>query len=115
MSKRIVIFICILISPFLTMFIVNECFDTPHRTHKNVEEYCTWYCHDITCTHWKSSYKKEPTQIKKMHKDIFDWYINSLHQNPLKLNYGIINLLVFLVGYPIVGSLLVWNLIKRIK
>jgi|GEM_PF-2268529 len=115
MSKRIIIFLFILASPFLTMVIFNECFDTPKRTHRYVKEYCTWYCHDVTCLHWKSSYKGEPTEIKKMHKDIFDWYINSLHGNPLKINYGAINLLVFLVGYPFIGGLLVWNLIKNIR
>ena len=97
------------------MVIVNEYFNLPDRTHKYVEEYCTWYCHDVTCLHWKASYKSKPTKLKKMHKDIFDWYVSSLHNNPLKLNYGIINLLVFIIGYPLVGGLLVWNLVKRIK
>jgi len=115
MSKRIKLFLIILALPFLTMIIVNECFDTPKRTHQYVKEYCTWYCHDITCPHWKISYKKEPTEIKKIHKDIFDWHITSLHKNPLKLNYGAINLLVFLVGYPVIGGLLVWNLIKNVR
>ena len=115
MSKRVVLFLLIFISPFLTMIIVNECFDTPERTHKYLKEHCTWYCHDITCPHWKNDYKSQPTPIKKMHKNIFDWYVTNLHNNPLGFNYGIINLLVFIGFYPLFGGLLVWNLIRKIK
>ena len=50
-----------------------------------------------------------------MPKNIFSWYVNSLHDNSLGLNYGAINLLVFILGYPLIGGLLVWNLVRRIK
>ena len=115
MRIRLLIFILIVSSPFLTMVIVNECFDTPKRTDKYLSEHCTWYCHNVTCKHWENAYKQNPTKVKKMHKDIFDWYVNSLHGNSLGLNYRFINLLIFILGYPVAGGLLVWNLIKRIK
>lgn len=105
----------IILCPFLIMVIVNECFDTPQRTRKYEKEYCTWYCHDVTCPHWKASYKSNPTKLKKMHRNVFDWYVSSLHNNPLNLNYGAINLFVFIGLYPVFGSLLVWNLIRKSK
>jgi len=113
MSKRLYIFLIIFSSPFLIMGIINECFDTPDRTHKFVEDYCTWYCHDVTCLHWKNDYRQNPSKLKRMHRDIFDWYVTSLHNNGLGLNYGSINLLVFIIGYPVIGALLLWNLIRK--
>jgi hypothetical protein len=115
MSKRTVLFILIIISPLLTMIIVNECFDTPQRTHEYHKEHCTWYCHDVACPHWADDYRAQPTPAKKIHKDIFDWYVINLLHNPLGLNYGMINLLVFVFFYPLLGSLLVWNLIRNKK
>ena len=97
------------------MIIINEIPKVPERSHKYTNEYCTWYCHDVTCKHWKDSFKEDGTAIKKMHKEIFDWYVKSLHANGLGLNYKDINLLVFIFGYPFIGSLLVWNLIRKIK
>jgi len=95
------------------MAFINEVPKAPNRTNKYVKQYCTFYCHNVTCNHWKNSYKQNPTTLKKMNKNIFDWYVQSLHNNKLGLNYGSINLLVFLIGYPLLGIFLVWNLIKK--
>lgn len=113
-GKRLIIFLIIICLPFLSMVIVNECFKTPARTDKYMEAHCTWYCHNVTCPHWKQSYKDNPTRIKKMHKDVFDWYVVSLYNNPLGLNYGVINILVFIIIYPLLGGILVWRLINKV-
>ncbi len=115
MSKRIKIFLLLIASPFLFMVFVNEMPNVPKRSNAYNQEYCTWYCHNITCLHFKASYKEKPTSLKKMNKTIFDGYVNSLHGNMLGLNYRNINLLVFIILYPILGSLLIWNLIRRLK
>jgi hypothetical protein len=115
MPKKIKIFLLIVASPLLFMVVVNECFDVPKRTDKYVPEQCTWYCHNVTCLHFKTSYEEKPSSFKKMNKTIFDWYVTSLHGNTLNLNYRNINLLVFIFVYPLLGSLLVWNLIRKVK
>ena len=115
MPKRIRIFFLIISSPFLFMAAINEIPQVPERSHKYVKEYCTWSCHDVTCKHWKDSFKEDNTPVKKMHKEIFDWCVTGLHNNWLGLNYGAINLLVYIIGYPLIGSFLIWNLIRKIK
>lgn len=114
MKKRHLIFLGLSSLPFLLVILVNELPIVPDRTSKYLEEHCTWYCHDVTCKHWKDEYAARPTNTKKLHKNIFDWYVNSLHGNSLGLNYGAINILVFIIGYPFVGLLLLWNLVKDI-
>lgn len=115
MSKRIRIFLLILASPFLFVVAINEIPQVPDRSHKYKAENCTWYCHDITCRHWKDSYKDNPTRLKKMHKDIFAWIVRNLHENPGDVSYREINILVYIMGYPIICGLLVWNLVRKIK
>ncbi len=114
MSKRIKIFLILITLPFLIMVLVNELTNVPKKTNKYFPEHCTWYCHNITCLHFKTSYKEEFTPYKKMNKDIFDYYVTTLHGNKLGLNYKNINLVLFIIVYPIVGSLLIWNVIRRV-
>jgi hypothetical protein len=115
MSKRIKIFLVIFSLPFVFMYFVNEILVAPNRTNNYKEDYCTWYCHNVTCLHYKESYKIAPTTFKKSNKQIFDWYVTSLHANKLGLNYRNINLLVFILVYPVLASLLLWNLIRKVK
>lgn len=115
MQKRIKVCLLILAAPFLFMVFVNEMPNVPERTNNYTPENCTWYCHNMTCLHFKFSYSQNPTLFKKMNKNIFDWYVTSLHGNKLDLNYRNINLLVFIIAYPLLGSLLVWNLIRKVK
>ena len=115
MLKRIIIFLSLVASPFLFMILVNEIPNVPQRSSKYNKEYCTWYCHNVTCLHFKASYNKYPTDFKKRNKKIFDGYVNGLHGNRLGLNYRNINLLVFIILYPVLGSFLLWNLIRRLK
>ena len=113
--KKLLIFLLICSTPFLIVIAVNELPNNPKRTSEYVAERCTWQCHNVTCYHWKQSYKKDPSPLKKMHKDVFDWYVTSLHGNPLDLNYGIINILVFLIVYPLFGGILLWNILTLLK
>jgi hypothetical protein len=115
MSNRIRTFLIIVASPFLFMIFINEITNVPNRTNRHIDEYCTWHCHNVSCIHWKKSYAENSTSIKKIHKNIFDWYVTSLHGNGFGLNYKNINLLIFIIGYPAVGSLLVWNLIRKYR
>ena len=115
MPKKILIFLIIMALPFLLMGFINEMINVPKRTNNYTQEDCSWYCHNVTCKHWKKSYNQDPTKLKLMHKKIFDWYVNSLHDNKLGLNYSNINLLVFLIVYPSIGGLLLWNLVRKIK
>lgn len=115
MIKKTSIFLSVIVSPFLFMIFINEFTNVPGKTNNHINEYCTWHCHNVTCKHYKKSYLENPSKLKKLHKNVFDWYVNSLHNNSLGLNYRIINLLVFLIGYPAIGSLLVWKLISKSK
>lgn len=111
---RIPLYLLILASPFLVMVAVNEIPNNPKPTGKYVKERCTWHCHDVSCKHWRDDYAVAPTPMKRFHKDVFDWFVKSLHGNALGLNYGAINLLVYIGLYPLIGGLLVWNLIRKI-
>jgi hypothetical protein len=113
-KNKVALFLIICSLPFAIIVAVNELPNNPEPTHKYVEDRCTWYCHDVTCPHWKKSYAQEPTQIKKMHKDIFTGFVNALHNNPLGLNYGAINILVFFLFYPMLGAALLWRLITKL-
>ena len=115
MSKRIKIFLAILLLPLVFMAFINEVPTVPVKSKNYSKRNCTRYCHDVTCLHYKASFKTDPTIYKKNNKAIFDWYLTSLHANKLGLNYRNINLLVFVVGYPFLASLLLWNLIRNIK
>lgn len=112
--RKLFVFFGICSLPFLIIVAVNEIPNNPDRSHQYTQDRCTWYCHDVTCKHWKDSYKEEPTLTKKVHKDIFSWYVKILHNNVFGFNYGLINLIVFFGVYPLLGSWLLWRLIKRI-
>lgn len=115
MSKRLKIFLFLVIMPFLFVVIINENPLVPNRTSKYNQDYCTWYCHNVTCLHFKMSYNNNSTVFKETNKKIFDLYVNSLHGNLLGLNYRNINLLIFIILIPLIASLLVWNLIRKLK
>ena len=55
-----------------------------------------------------------PTVSKKLHKDVFDWYVSTLDNNILGLNYGAINLIIFFGIYPLVGAWLLWRLLNKL-
>lgn len=115
MSKRFKVFLFLVILPLLFMVIINENSFVPKRTNKYNQDSCTWYCHNVTCLHFKNSYNKKPTAFKKTNKEIFDLYVTSLHGNSLGLNYRNINLLIFIVAIPLVACLLIWNLVRKLK
>ncbi len=112
--KKLIVFALICSLPFLVMVAVNEIPDNPEPSHRYIPERCTWHCHNVTCKHWKTDYKAAPTKTKQFHKDVFDWYVESLHNNWLGLDYGAINLLVFFGLYPLLGGWLLWRLLTHI-
>lgn len=114
MKKKVLIFFFLISIPFIIIASVNELVDNHPRTTKYKEAYCTWDCHNTFCKHWVNSNKDEPSKIKKFHKSVFDYYVHILHNNGMT-SYRSINLWVFLVVYPILGSLLLWNIIRRIS
>lgn len=114
MRKRLLLFFCIASLPFLLVVIVNEFLCADFEKHNKASVTCNRICHDVGCIHWGENYKANPSKIKLFHKDVFDFYVRSLKQNALGMNYRFINLLVFILIYPILGSALLWHLIKRL-
>lgn len=113
MKRKLAIFFLLLMLPFMLVILVNELPNNQSRTTKQMKEYCTLDCHNNSCKHWEKSYRESPTAMKKIHKDIFDTYVNMLSA-PAGISYRSTNLLVFFLFYPMVGSLLLWNLIRRV-
>ena len=111
--KPLVIFLSICSLPFGIMIAVNEIPSNPSHTHHYHPDRCTRHCHDVGCRHFKESYAADPTPSKRMIKAVFDWYVSALHNNPLGMNYGTINLLVFIGLYPLIGCILLWRIVTH--
>jgi hypothetical protein len=110
--KPIIFFLAVAALPFLIMVAINELPTNPAPTGKYVQDRCTRHCHDVGCQHFKQSYAAAPTNYKRINKAVFDSYVYALHNNPLGLNYGAINLLIFILLYPLIGGILLWRIVK---
>ena len=109
-NNRFVIWLILVIAPFLIMIVVNEMHETPSVKR---ETRCSRYCHNNGCPHIKEQLKKNPSSWKKMIKKTFDWNVGALHKNSIGLSYQKINILIYILLFPLVMAILLWGAIRK--
>lgn len=97
MFKRLLI----IVIPILLMILINE--SSEKNTHKFLKEKCTRHCHNISCKHHNTTGFKNYLYQKN---------ILLLKQNNLGLSYKQVNILVYVIGFPLIILLLFFNLIR---
>lgn len=108
--KRLLLLLAIVSIPFFIVIIVNE---TSSTTNTSIKNYCTRACHNKGCTHFnkKRLNKKQNTFVTK-HYNTYKNNIIWLKNNPFGLSYVQINLLLYVIVFPIASLYLLWRLLK---
>ncbi|MEL6719899.1 MAG: hypothetical protein AAFP82_14395 [Bacteroidota bacterium] len=83
-------------------------------THEYLKEQCTRYCHDHHCIHFEAKLNTQDSFASKIQLT-YQTTIQMLKHNPLGLSYQTINLLIFVIGFPLLIFLLSFNLIRKWK
>lgn len=109
-SRRFLIWLGLVITPFLIMVIVNEAREQP-SAKKEIK--CSRYCHNHSCPHFRKKLKANPSDWNKKIKKSFDRDVTALHKNPLSLSYQNINILVYVLGFPTIMAILLWGVLRK--
>jgi len=110
--KRFSLLLSITAIPFLIVILINETRETPNTSIN--KEYCTRTCHNKGCIHFNKLLKNDnQSSFATRHFDIYKKNITWLKQNPFKLSYAQINLLLYVIVFPVVSIFLLWRLIRR--
>ena len=110
--KRFFLLLVIVFIPFFIVILVNETNTTPSfSVNKNQ---CTRACHSKGCIHFNEKLKKDSqSSFVTRHYDTYKKNIIWLKNNPFNLSYVQINLLLYVIIFPIVSIVLFWRLLKR--
>ena len=100
--------ILILLS-FGLMVLVNE--SQPAAGEEYVEAYCSRYCHSYGCLHFQMN--KAESEFVNGLNDIYVANIHWLKHNPLGLSYVEMNILIYVILFPILFLLLCWGLFRK--
>jgi hypothetical protein len=92
------------------LFVVNWLAPKPQNSFN--PEQCTRYCHNLGCKHSQSD---EGNQFAKSARKLYFDNIRLLKNNGLGLTYKEMNLLVYVISYPILVLLLFWNVLPKNK
>lgn len=106
--KRIIVYIGIVLLPFIMMVVVNTIMETSHHIYE--KEQCTRYCHDKGCQH--SNIKKN---FGAGAEKLYYANIRLLHNNGLGLSYAGANILIYVVLIPLFSAVLLWGIIRKRK
>ncbi len=109
--KRIALFLFLISTPFLFMVLVNETSGPP--TEKYRRDRCTRYCHSVGCLHTVEKYKDGSSPYGKSAEQVYNTAIAWLGNKETGMNYREMNLLVFVLGMPLLMSILLWELIRK--
>lgn len=110
--KKLLLLFSIALLPFVVVIIVNETSMKP-STAVN-EAYCTRICHNRGCLHFnKKRLNKNNSGFVARHYGSYKRNIDWLKNNPFSLSYVEINLLLYVILFPVVSVLLLWRLIKK--
>jgi len=107
-------FLAIIALPFLVMVIVNESMSTPKWEY--TETKCSRYCHNKGCSHTIDKYNSDDlteTQVKMAR--LYNANIVWLKKNPLGLSYQAMNILLYVIVFPLLLYLLLWGLVRPLK
>ncbi|MBC7861382.1 MAG: hypothetical protein IAF38_00325 [Bacteroidia bacterium] len=104
----------ILILPFLIVILVNSF--SPQATFSYKKENCTRYCHNNGCPHFeKKMADVKPGSLKSKAFDFYCWNIEALKNNPLDLSYAEMNILVYVLFFPLSSVFLFRFLVRKKK
>jgi len=109
--KLIVKVLCVIAIPFLIMVVINTLYNTP--TTKYNSKLCTRICHDKGCKHFALKLKDKTNTSWAKHS--FSYYqknIEWLKNNPLGLSYAQMNILVYVIIFPLLCLYLLIRLLK---
>ncbi len=94
--------IVLMASPFLVLVAVNEAMGPSH--HRYDPARCTRYCHDHGCPHVQQRYDFKNDTAARFAKQVYDANIRALGRGGV--SYANMNLLVYVVLFPLLVSLL---------
>ncbi len=111
--KRLLFFLSILLLPIVLMVWVNAVGGSP--SHERQEQRCTRYCHDKGCVHHKRQLDSESSNWTLFLHELYQQNIQLLKHNPFGLGYAEMNILIYVILFPLIISLLSWGLIRKRK
>lgn len=97
--------------PFLIMVVVNTYYNKPTAIYNS--EICTRVCHNKVCKHFETKLKNKTNNswaVKKF--SLYRKNIQWLKNNPLGLNYVQMNILLYVILFPLICFLLLIRLLK---
>lgn len=106
-----VILLLAMVVSLFTMWLVNSLSAAP--TSEHVAEYCTRSCHNKGCVHFaeKYGYGKQNAMLPQIYAMNIKW----LRDNPLGLSYYEMNLLIYVIIWPILVAMLIYGLARKRK
>ncbi len=96
------LFALLLLTPIILMIMVNE--TSPAPSSQLDQSACTRYCHNHGCPHGTLS----GWQAK-----VYAANINWLKANPFGLSYQQMNLLLYVILFPLMIVFALWSLIRK--
>ena len=81
--------------------------------HSYASDRCTWHCHDKGCSHFLANQAQQvfPAGFYRLYTSNIQW----LKDNPLHLSYREMNILVYVILFPILLLGLLWGLFRKRK
>lgn len=111
--KKILIWLTLIITPFLIMFVVNTSVNNP--TTQNLEDKCSRYCHNVSCSHGNLAYEEYAgTWVADTAKSLYTANILWLRKNSFGLSYRAVNLVIYVFGLPLLMAILLGNIIRKL-
>ena len=95
----------LLLIPVLTIVVTNELSPAPTTTYQ--EGKCTRYCHNKACLH------TEENRLTNGLSSIYQGNIHWLKYNPVGIDYEEMNIVVYVLLYPLLVIVLLWGLIRK--
>lgn len=108
-----IIFFFILLSPILLISLVNE--SNLPVSNEFSKERCTRYCHNVKCFHFEKKLNSKPSNLNKTIHFLVEKNIDLLKKNPFGLDYKSMNLLVYILLFPTLIFLLLFNLFRKFQ
>jgi len=109
--KRFLVFVSLLSLPILIIILVNE--SMPKVSNALHTELCTRACHNSHCSHF--ALKLKDANYDAIPKRYFSSYQKTMYwlkHNPFGLSYATMNILVYVVLFPLLFIVLLWKLLQ---
>lgn len=113
--KRSLFLLLILITPFIIIIIINES-NNISPTYAIDQNHCTRACHNKGCIHFnKKMLNKHEQNFVTKHFETYKKNIQWLKNNPFGFSYVEMNLLLYVILFPVLSLFLFWKLIQQKK